>query len=53
LNTTRSRLAALGVGLVTALAVWLAGPGAGPGSVLALTDALAAAAVALARLAGN
>jgi hypothetical protein len=43
-------LAALGVGLATGRAVWLAGPGAGPGPLVALTDAVASGADALARL---
>jgi hypothetical protein len=43
-------LAALGVGLATGLAVWLAGPDAGPGPLAALTDAVATGADALARL---
>jgi hypothetical protein len=34
---------AFAVGLATALAMWLAGPIAGPGSLVALTDALSAA----------
>jgi hypothetical protein len=43
-------LAALGVGLATALAVWLAGPPAAPGPLSALTDAVTCGADALARL---
>jgi hypothetical protein len=47
----RPLLGAVSVGLTTALAVWLAGPWAGPGAVLALaalTDALALGTAALA-----
>jgi hypothetical protein len=45
-----ARLLALGAGLATALAVWLAGPPAAPGPLAALTDALACGADALARI---
>jgi hypothetical protein len=48
--TPGARLLALATGLATALAVYLVGSAAGPGSLGTLTDTLACAADALARL---
>jgi hypothetical protein len=45
-----ARLLALGVGLASGLAVWLAGPPAAPGPLSALTDVITCGADALARL---